>query len=173
MKRKKGVLVAALAAIVAPLAATLPASATAANNGPVLPDRDPAHHRDAADHRPPPWTPGFIYVDPQNTIESGIDGHVSFTVFGRHLPPAQEFSLSSPSLDAACSGLQFGNHEVPSDLNGRFNFAGFASGCRPGVYMIEATEGAARVAAKSAAAMLAASVGRTYFARVVVEPPRP
>ncbi|MCQ4079703.1 hypothetical protein NGB36_03600 [Streptomyces sp. RB6PN25] len=81
-------------------------------------------------------------------------GQVGVTLIG-------PFTLTSPSLDAACSGDKFGSHTVTSDLNGNFNFAGFASGCLPGTYVIEAND----------AAELAKRADRTYFARVTGEPP--
>ncbi|MCQ4082235.1 hypothetical protein NGB36_16880 [Streptomyces sp. RB6PN25] len=149
MNRQSRVLITVLAAVAAPLISAVPASATAASNA-------------VPRHTPENRVGGHIYTVPEATPENGVDGHVSFVVFGRDLPVIRQFTLTSPSLDAACSGYKFGSHTVTSDLNGSFNFAGFASGCLPGTYVVEANDAAA----------MARKADRTYFAHITVVPPR-
>jgi hypothetical protein len=99
--------------------------------------------------------PAGITLSPASEVETGTSGQVAATIIVHGLPPNIFYSASSPSLNAACSGLK-NVGDLRSDTGnggslvgyatGETDFAGndlvlyFAAGCNSGTYPWSVTE---------------------------------
>ncbi|AEA23526.1 hypothetical protein ATK30_4909 [Amycolatopsis echigonensis] len=148
--RRMGLLAAAAAGVLAPLAVALPASAAPAHNQlniPIIGDLlGGSTHNGAIDRNPRHYRHHGSDYDGSSSVTvyaTGADrnGNVSFVIEGRDLPPLMHVTLSSAGLNAACvGGNSLNGATARTDLSGDFNFGATGTTCIDGTYRIDATE---------------------------------